>query len=144
MYITDIDDLVLAVKTLVVGQFLLLLALCFVKVSVLLFLLSIGRLLSWVAMTLYVTLFLIVSSTLAFSVVLWAQCRPVAANWDPRITGAYCLPVDNYVAAVYVLSVITIITDFLCALLPLPVIWKLQLNRRTKLGVMGVMGLGLV
>lgn len=144
VYITNLDDLILAVKTLVVGEFLLLLALCFVKVSVLIFLFSIGGIRKWVRYTLHANLVLIVTSTLAFSVVLWTQCKPVEANWDPTIEGAQCLSVDNFLVAVYTLTAITIVTDFLCALLPLPIIWKLHLNTKTRLGIMAVIALGLV
>lgn len=38
----------------------------------------------------------------------------------------------------------TIVTDFLCALIPLPIIWNLHMDRKTKASITGLMGLGVL
>lgn len=140
----DLPDVIIAVKTLVVGEFLLLLGLMFVKVSVLSFLLAMGATTRWLKWTLQANLFLIVSSTVAFCVVIWMQCTPVEGNWDPTVEGRKCMELKKFMDATYVLSAITIFTDFVCALIPLPIIWKLNLNRKTRIGIMAVIALGLL
>ena len=65
---------------------------CVVKISVSLFLLRIGGLQRWLKAVLYATIVLLVSSTSATSVIIFVQCRPITANWDPIIRrAARCL-----------------------------------------------------
>ena len=126
------------------GEFFLLLGLMFVKVSVLIFLLTIGGTTRWLKWVLQGNLVLIVSSTIAFCVVIWLQCTPVEGNWDPTVPGRKCIDLKKFMDATYVLSAITIFTDFLCALTPLPIIWRLNLSTKTKIGIMSVIALGLL
>lgn len=140
----DIADTIIAVKTLVFGEFFLLSGLMFVKVSVLIFLLSIGGTNRWLRWVLHGNLVLIVTSTIAFTVVIWMQCTPVEGNWNPFVPGRKCIELQKFMDATYVLSAITIFTDFICALMPLPIIWRLNLSTKTRIGIMSVIGLGLL
>lgn len=140
----DINDTIAAVKTLIFGEFFLLSGLMFVKVSVLLFLLTIGGTNRWLRWILQGNLVLIVTSTVAFCVVIWVQCTPVQGNWDPFVPGRKCIELKKFMDATYVLSAITIFTDFVCALMPLPIIWRLNLSTKTRIGIMSVIGLGLL
>ena len=66
---------------------------CLVKLSVALFLLRIGGLRRWLRYSLFATIALLVSSTLATIVIIFVQCRPIAGIWDPTIAlTADCLP----------------------------------------------------
>ena len=38
----------------------------------------------------------------------------------------------------------TILTDFICALLPIPIILKLKLDQKTKLSILAIILLGLL
>lgn len=40
-------------------------------------------------------------------------------------------------------SVINVFTDFLTTIVPMPLIWKLQLPRRQRLAVIGIFGMGI-
>lgn len=143
-YYLDLEDIIIAVKTLVVGEFFLLTGLMFVKVSVLLFLLTIGGTSRWLRWALKGNLVLIVASTVAFCFVIWMQCTPVQGNWDPTVPGRKCMELKKFMDATYVLSAITIFTDFVCALVPLPIIWRLNLSTKTRIGIISVIGLGLL
>jgi hypothetical protein len=143
-YYLDLADVIVAVKTLIVGEFFLLVGLMFVKISVLLFLLNISGTTRWLRWVLRANLVLIFSSTFAFCFVIWFQCTPVQGNWDPTVPGRKCIELKKFMDATYVLSAITVFTDFLCALMPLPIIWKLKLNTKTKIGIMSVIALGLL
>ena len=69
------------------------LIICLIKLSVALFLLRIGGLRKWLRYSLFATIALLVSSTIATIVVIFVQCRPIAGIWDPTIAlTAYCLP----------------------------------------------------
>ena len=63
---------------------------CLVKLSVALFLLRIGGLRRWLRYSLFATIALLVSSTIATIVIIFVQCRPIAGIWEP--IKANCLP----------------------------------------------------
>lgn len=70
-------------------------------------------------------------------------CTPFAALWEPTllqtVPGAHCLDL----MAVYVsVSIINLVLDFTLFLLPMPLLWNLQMNTRRKLMLMGIFGLG--
>ncbi|TGJ86024.1 hypothetical protein E0Z10_g2753 [Xylaria hypoxylon] len=74
------------------------------------------------------------------------QCTPVAAQWDYTILTSdpksHCVSVDEVVSAAYALSALTILSDFLYALIPIPMIWQVKMTSQTKLSVIAVLSLG--
>lgn len=52
------------------------------------------------------------------------QCSPVQAQWDFRIKNAKCPPQTSFVAAAYSISVMTVLSDWLYALIPIPMLCK--------------------
>lgn len=74
------------------------------------------------------------------------QCSPVHAQWDYTILEkdpeAHCVSVYEIVNAAYALSALTILSDWLYALLPIPMIWHVRMTIQAKWSVVGVLGLG--
>lgn len=66
------------------------------------------------------------------------QCRPISAGFNPLIK-AKCI---NNEAAVLVVAILTIITDFIILCLPLPLVWKLQLPMSRKIQISLILLLG--
>lgn len=65
-------------------------------------------------------------------------CKPFKYSWDKNIPGS-CYAVEN----VYVIhDVLNVVTDIAIVGFPLPIIWRLQMNRGTKLAVIGMFLLG--
>ncbi|RAK99551.1 uncharacterized protein BO80DRAFT_446522 [Aspergillus ibericus CBS 121593] len=66
------------------------------------------------------------------------MCDPVPGYWtlDPK---ASCL---NQRAALIADSVISVVTDFIILILPLPLTWSLQMSRSKKLRVIGMLSAG--
>ena len=65
---------------------------------------------------------------------LWTQifgCTPRAKYWDPDIPG-HCI---NYTKAGLAYGSMNIVSDFIIFILPLPMVWSLQLSRKEKIGV---------
>ena len=58
-------------------------------------------------------------------------CTPVDKNWKPDTPG-HCIVL---IKAVYAYGSMNFISDFFIFLLPLPMVWGLQLSRKDKLGV---------
>jgi len=81
---------------------------------------------------------------IAFFVVVFA-CVPTAADWNVALqANAKCLSGQVFIALAIVNSAVNIITDVLLALLPIPVIIGMSLNKRTKIALSIVMGSGLI
>lgn len=72
------------------------------------------------------------------------QCTPVAAQWDFTIPNARCTSASGFVAAAYVFSVLAILSDWVFALLPIPMIWNVQMSIQAKCVVVGVLSLGIL
>ncbi|KAG5660146.1 hypothetical protein KAF25_003668 [Fusarium avenaceum] len=89
---------------------------------------------------------IIIWSTLALTVVASTAtvigclvgCRPIAANWshDPK-----CDPFQLMAAFGYLMSSTAVITDFVCAILPIFMLYKSQMKTTTKISVSVILGL---
>ncbi|PYH31614.1 uncharacterized protein BO87DRAFT_442259 [Aspergillus neoniger CBS 115656] len=67
-------------------------------------------------------------------------CRPLAYYWNPSLEGS-C---GNALTAELAAAVINMILDIIAVILPVPVIWKLQMATEKKVAVTATFGLGLV
>lgn len=67
-------------------------------------------------------------------------CRPLAMNWDPTAEGQ-C---GNRPVTYAIIGAINIATDITTLLLPVPIVWRLQLADRVKLAVTGIFCIGLL
>ncbi|KAF2261281.1 hypothetical protein CC78DRAFT_419158, partial [Lojkania enalia] len=56
------------------------------------------------------------------------QCVPIHAKWTPGVVPK-CI---NYVAMIISCGAINIITDFIMLVLPIPILWKLQVSQHRK------------
>lgn len=92
------------------------------------------------------------------------QCRPLAYAWDTSIEGGECIPPANLKFAAFFNSGkssvafghfhcahilvpcvgVSVFTDLLFALLPIPMLWTVQLNWKVKSAVIGVLSLGVL
>lgn len=78
-------------------------------------------------------------SHLGGTLVLLFQCSPVKKSWRPRTPG-HCLPNDT---TFYVLAAITIFCDVIIFLMPIPLLMKVQINLRRKIGLIAIFTLGI-
>ncbi|KAJ5753671.1 uncharacterized protein N7511_007824 [Penicillium nucicola] len=73
------------------------------------------------------------------------NCIPVEAAWSQEAldNGGKCQP--SYVLAdvYYACTAVNIVTDWVTAFLPVPLLWNVQINRNTKISIVGLMGLGI-
>ncbi|KAJ8111734.1 hypothetical protein OPT61_g5736 [Boeremia exigua] len=70
------------------------------------------------------------------------QCWPVQYAWDTSIKGGKCNPAQTLADIYYATTAVNIATDWFCALLPVPLLWNVQLNRNAKLSVGMLLSLG--
>ena len=73
----------------------------------------------------------------------WTQifgCHPIAKYWKPKIPGHCILTIK----ADYGYGSLNFITDLLIFILPLPMVWRLQMSRKDKFGVSVIFMIGSV
>ena len=68
-------------------------------------------------------------------------CTPINYNWDRTQPGGYC--VDARIFSIGV-SIPNIVTDVIILLLPLPVIWQMQLHFSKKIALSAIFSLGIL
>ncbi|KAI5358157.1 hypothetical protein Slin15195_G064840 [Septoria linicola] len=114
-----------------------------VKISIALFLMRLappGK--KWKAF-LWATIVFLICFMLACTGTLVFQCWPIKAAWTFALgDSASCFSNDTFSAIGLTNSSINCATDFLLAALPIPVIIKLQVNRRTKITLAVILSLG--
>lgn len=91
----------------------------------------------------YIALFINVLSGLAFFLVTLLQCHPVSYFWNKSQDGA-CISVSIIVALTYVYSSFNIICDFIFALLPIVIVQGLNMNRKVKIAIIPLLGMGCI
>jgi hypothetical protein len=70
------------------------------------------------------------------------ECTPFSYQWDYTILGGTCAPGDSLVSAGYAFSVLSVLSDWLYALLPILMLWNVKMNRQTKVVVVVILSLG--
>ena len=73
----------------------------------------------------------------------WTQifgCQPIAKHWRPEIPGHCILEMK----ATYGYGSLNFITDILIFVLPLPMVWRMQLSLKKKLGLLVIFMVGSV
>ncbi|KAF2710839.1 hypothetical protein K504DRAFT_500782 [Pleomassaria siparia CBS 279.74] len=76
---------------------------------------------------------------IGITVALAVVCRPIEAYWDSNVVGK-CL---NLVTFTYFTNISNLVTDVWIFLMPIPVIWHLQLQLRKKLLLSFIFSIGL-
>lgn len=79
---------------------------------------------------------------ISFILSVQLECRPVQYFWDKSIPGGHCISHRASEIQKYTLAAATTITDIIVWLLPLPWLWRLQLNPRKKVGIVVTFALG--
>lgn len=122
------------------AQILLFASICLLKISILLLLLRIkdSQRVKYAAWGIMAGLFI---TNFGCIFILLAECRPISAYW----TGVgNCWDARVRIYYIYATIGYSIITDLLCSLLPVYVIWSIKLPMKTKISVWALMSLGLV
>lgn len=84
--------------------------------------------------------FIVWSFWLACTILAFLGCTPVARNWDKTIAG-HCV---DLVAFFRWNGICNLVLDVLILLLPLPMVWRLNISVRQRLELSGVFLLGIL
>jgi hypothetical protein len=93
----------------------------------------------------YVVMAMFSSMNFAAALYIIFQCNPVAAAWNTELLkeGGSCLPAAYLADIYYATTAVNIATDWFTALLPIPLLRNVKLNRNAKISVGAILGLGI-
>ncbi|KAI6915214.1 hypothetical protein D0869_00935 [Hortaea werneckii] len=129
-----------------INQIILFVALCLVKMSICFLVLRIQGNAKWLRWSLWIVMALMVVTTLEASISLLAECDPVRGYWDRGLVEqrkASCHTPEVRIYSIYVQAGYSMLTDLVCSLLPILIVWKLHLPLQKKLGICVLMAMGL-
>ena len=133
------ENRVLVLRTWWIAQMTYKISLQATKVSLLLFYMRIFHHIAWfkkISLALIAFLLVYLIATTLTSVV---QCTPVALAWDPTVDGK-CIDLGKF----FIFNgVVAVLTDLLVLILPLPLVWGLQLPFNQKMALIPVFGIGI-
>ncbi|KAL8640854.1 MAG: hypothetical protein Q9228_002274 [Teloschistes exilis] len=124
-----------------VTQYLIFLIICVTKVGICLFILRIKNT-GWLRWCLYALMTGLVLTTIPCIIILSAQCRPLRALWMPG--AGTCWSRDVYNDAIWAQVAYSIFSDLICSLLPVVVLWNVNVSKSLKVAVCGLMSVGLL
>lgn len=92
-------------------------------------------------------LWLVIGLSIVVGLVFWfmltLQCIPVSYFWT-RTGHGKCLKINQLIIIAYVYSVVAMLCDFTLGLLPIVLVWNLQMNRQTKFALAGILSMACV
>ncbi|KAI9674509.1 MAG: hypothetical protein M1817_001847 [Caeruleum heppii] len=111
-----------------------------VKLAILLLYLRIFKIERTMRWVIYGIIYFVLGYTIGGVLAIVFACDPISKNWDWTVTEGQC-----HVSAFPLgtsLNILNIITDVATLVAPFPIVWKLQLSMRQKVGVMIMFTLG--
>lgn len=79
-----------------------------------------------------------------FFFVTMFQCNPIPFFWDKNIPGGTCINMDVIIALTYLYSACSVICDFSFALLPIAIVWRLNMNKKSKIALIPILAMACV
>ncbi|KAK4156771.1 decarboxylase [Chaetomidium leptoderma] len=123
------------------GQAIYMWALPAVKMSVGFFLLRIAPNKTYRRILQGVMVFTVAYTMVCFMTLL-LQCQNLAVLWDPTVKTT-CWSMSTLQGLSYTSCVVNILTDVFFAILPIPMLWNVQINARTRASLICILGLGI-
>lgn len=111
---------------------------CFAKLSLLLFYIQISPQ-RWFQWAIRIMIIIIAGYSIGIFFSYIFACDPIQKAWDATITTGSCI---NLPALYIVTAVLGVATDFVIALIPLPVVLRLQLSKKHKAGLVLLFTIG--
>ncbi|KAI1249883.1 hypothetical protein MGN70_009500 [Eutypa lata] len=116
-----------------------------VKLSISLMLLRIAKNNDWLRRTQYIIMVMFTVMNLIAGLYIIFQCNPVSAAWDTSAlsNGGKCNDAAILADIYYATTAVNILTDWITAFMPVPLLWNIQMNANSKVSVAFILGLGL-
>ncbi|EFR05444.1 integral membrane protein [Nannizzia gypsea CBS 118893] len=140
MYQANEHQLLMLLKTFVAGPVIWSTATTFTKLSILSFYHKVFGSKHSMRIAVYIESIITIALYLAGVLEPFLLCRPFSYTWDKSVNGT-C---GNATKAYLAVAVTNLIVDLSIYLLPIPVLWKLQMNRTKRVALCSIFGVGLV
>jgi hypothetical protein len=90
-------------------------------------------------------MFLTVSTGLLFMFLMLLQCKPLSFFWtrvgpNPPANGT-CINMSAIIAMTYLYSAVAALCDFTCGLLPVWLVWNLNMKKDAKIALAGILSM---
>ncbi|KAI3339612.1 hypothetical protein F4824DRAFT_49603 [Ustulina deusta] len=134
-------DATLAIKFFIISQLAYVLTSAIVKtgVALVLFRVNINKAIRNILIVSMVVVFVVI---LTFFFLLALQCRPISLNWG--VGKGQCFAYSTIRESGIALSIVDISSNWLYSLLPVAMVYKVQMRRSLKAAVIFLLGLGFV
>ncbi|KAH8658019.1 hypothetical protein BX600DRAFT_62506 [Xylariales sp. PMI_506] len=95
----------------------------------------------WYSVVLWILIVIIFLYELVGILFFFLNCKPISGNWDTSVD-ATCASTDTIVIFGLVNTSFNIFTDVSLAIIPIPIIWNLNMKKSVRLYLIGVLSLG--
>ncbi|KAK3326856.1 hypothetical protein B0H66DRAFT_589376 [Apodospora peruviana] len=96
----------------------------------------------WYNWALWATIGFVCCYSFMGAMTFFLHCSPMEAHWKTAIPGATCYSISLFVTFALINTSFNIFTDVLFAVFPIPIIWTLQMKRKLRLYLIGILSLG--
>ena len=84
---------------------------------------------------------LTVAFCFAYFFVILFQCHPIAFYWDPTIPNGSC---ENQTQIFLASACLNLVLDVIIVLMPIPLVWSLQMSTLRKAAVTAIFGMSIM
>ncbi|EPE10265.1 integral membrane protein [Ophiostoma piceae UAMH 11346] len=95
----------------------------------------------WYTIALWVIIGVVIAYEVTAFIFFFLNCKPVSGNWDTTIK-AECAPIHTIVVFGLLNTSGNILTDVALAIIPIPIIWGLNMKMATRLYLVAILSLG--
>jgi hypothetical protein len=92
----------------------------------------------------YIAMGLTVLTGLVFFFVTLLQCAPLSYFWDKSSQTGSCINVDVIIALTFLYSAVSVFCDFTFAILPIFLVWNLNMSIKTRIMLIPILGMACV
>ncbi|CAG8410370.1 unnamed protein product [Penicillium salamii] len=138
------EDFVPMTKSIYSTRLLYVVALFFVKTSLLWFYLRLDKR-GYMRWAVYALVCIVAGLSISSFFVLAFSCSPPSKFWDLQGTApGHCMAPDKQQTFYEVNGVLNIVTDIFIYITPIPMLWHVQINLRKKMALVVIFGLGVL
>jgi hypothetical protein len=110
------------------------------KISLILFYVRIFHHIAWFKKISYATIGFLLVYLVTTTITSIVQCQPIAGAWNRQLANVQCIELLKF----FVFNgAVAVLTDVIVLILPLPLVWGLQLPLGQKLALIPVFGIGI-
>jgi hypothetical protein len=92
----------------------------------------------------YTAMSLSVVTGLMFFFATLFQCAPISFFWDKNITGGSCIDINIIIGLTFAYSAVSFVSDATFGILPIFLVWNLNMSKNSKLVLIPILSMACV